>query len=481
MPWSLKNRLGVLWAIGFGIASFVFRMMALNQSPYPNGWDGYYYVMQSHSWLTYGYLQSLDYSLIYPYFVFLSSFVNDYVLAFKYGSAFLGAILVSVSYLIVRKHSSSLLALVIGSYLLFSPTVTFFIIQFPKNVLGMIFFIFFLSALISRSWKAVLITFILCIFSHRMIGGFCIILLVIYNLNSIRIKWFILGSIVLVIISTLPGIIHISDLMRFEGQFSLIPQFAPFSFYTLMSKGISPWWILDLLIFCGVFIASIISYLRNKEYLSSDLMSKIGWPVLLILSLFPFFEFGSGSMGYRFFLIAPILWSIYFLIKERWHPRIAYTIFVPLLICSFFSYRSYDPNKYDPPNKLYSIVVKRLGENYSSKDYPLVIVQKSLAEMIIYETSFDALNWNPPKDVDYDKTLRIVSNLEFFHFTRFLDEEMDAVQKLSQQYYIMSEKVWRIYLTRVYEAKDAEILGLLEKGGNPLYDRPEYLTKGKKL
>ncbi|MEO9870088.1 EpsG family protein [Ekhidna sp.] len=483
MPWSSKNRFGLLTAIGFGLLSFGLRMIVLNKSPYPNGWDGYYYVMQSHSWLTYGYLQSLDYSIIYPYFTFLSWLIGDYILAFKFGSALLGAALVSASCIIVRKHSNNwLLVLIIGCYLLFSPTLTFFIIQFPKNALGLIFFTFFLSSLISHSWKAILITFLFCIFSHRMIGGFCIILLVIYSLKYIKLKWIILGFIVLVIASLLPGIIHISDLMRFENQFSFIPQFAPFSFYRIMEKDISLWWTLDLIIFTSLVIVSIFYYARNKEYQSDDLMSRIGWPALLILCLLPFFVMDNGSMGYRFFLVAPVLWSTYFLMKTKWKSKLVYPAFILLLCFSFFSHSSYDSSKYDPPNKLYSIVVKRLSENYNSQSYSLVIVQKSLAEMIIYETSFDALNWNPPNGEDYDKTLRIVSNLEFFHFTKYLEQgEIDMLQKLSQQYYAMPENIWRSYLERVYNAKDVTILELLKRGGNPLYDRPEYLTKGKKL
>ncbi|MEM6831073.1 MAG: hypothetical protein AAF551_11215, partial [Bacteroidota bacterium] len=162
-------------------------------------------------------------------------------------------------------------------------------------------------------------------------------------------------------------------------------------------------------------------------------------------------------------------------------PMVYFTSLL-FIFFSFFSYRSYDPLKHDPPNDMYSIVVKRLNEQHQPNDYPLVIVHKSLAEMIIYETSFDALNWNPPTHADTDKILRIVSNLELFHFSKYLDRgEMNAVRKLSQQYYLMDETTWRVYLDRVYASNDANILELIHRGKNPIKDRPEYLTKGKKL
>jgi len=296
------------------------------------------------------------------------------------------------------------------------------------------------------------------------------------------VKWIVVGGIVLLAASLLPGIIHISDLMRFESQLSGIPQFAPISFYQTMKTGLSIWWIVELLIFTGLIVATIFYYVRSKAYTSSDLMLRVGWPALLILSLFPFFVMDHGSMGYRFFFVAPVLWSCYFLVNAKWKSAWGVPAVILLLGFSFFSPLAYDSSKYDAPNKQYAIVVNRLSEQYSPDSYPLVIVRKSLAEMIIYETSFDALNWNPPKSADSEKTLRIVSNLQIFHFSKYLkEEELLLVKKLSQQYYAMPELLWRSYLDRVYDANDMEILNLMVAGGNPLDDRPEYLTKGKKL
>jgi len=60
--------------------------------------------MQVHSWLTYGYLQSADFSLIYPFFAAVTLIVTDFILGFKIGVALLGGLLVaSVYFSLVRR------------------------------------------------------------------------------------------------------------------------------------------------------------------------------------------------------------------------------------------------------------------------------------------------------------------------------------------------------------------------------------------
>ncbi|MCP4180500.1 MAG: hypothetical protein GY756_22285, partial [bacterium] len=63
------------------ILSFIIRFIALKQTPYANGWDGYYYIMQSYTFLERGAMRSLDYSLIYPFYIAVSFIVKDYILA----------------------------------------------------------------------------------------------------------------------------------------------------------------------------------------------------------------------------------------------------------------------------------------------------------------------------------------------------------------------------------------------------------------
>src|SRR5262249_47362121 len=121
MDWLSKNR---NWIIGIFLstATFVVRFLAVNQTKYASGWDGYYYVMQIHSWWTYGHLQSPDYSLIYPWLAAIAIFTDDYVLALKIGSALLSAALVVSTYAVVLRQSrNTALALLAGAYLSFSP------------------------------------------------------------------------------------------------------------------------------------------------------------------------------------------------------------------------------------------------------------------------------------------------------------------------------------------------------------------------
>lgn len=83
------------------LGSAIVHYISLAHSDFANGWDGYYYVMQAHSFIEYGYLQSKDYSLIYLYYIFLSFIIQDYVLAFQLGTALLSATFsVSIFYII---------------------------------------------------------------------------------------------------------------------------------------------------------------------------------------------------------------------------------------------------------------------------------------------------------------------------------------------------------------------------------------------
>jgi hypothetical protein len=152
------------------------------------------------------------------------------------------------------------------------------------------------------------------------------------------------------------------------------------------------------------------------------------------------------------------------------------------VVSSAFSFTSYNPYLHDPPNKLYDLIINRLNENYNSNEYPLVIAHKSLAELIIYRTDFDALNWSPPKTANPDSVLRIIHNIEYYHFSKYLfKKEVGFVKKLTMHYYAVPESSWKKFLKLVKEKEDYKLMELIKSGNNPLEQRPQYLKKGKSL
>ncbi len=470
-------------AVFFFIASSIIRYLALAQTPYANGWDGYYYVMQAHSWLTYGHLQSLDYSLIYPYFTVISYLVGDYELAYKIGASLLsGGLVASSTMLVYLIRKKNIVAVLAGSFLLFSPTTTFMITQFPKNVLGLIVLNLFLGSIYKKKYLYAFLFFLISIFTHRMITGICLLIILLYVVKQVNIKWIIGGIVLLIILSLLPGTIHFSDFSRFSGQLNWVPQFSPLSFYKLFENNVSFWWVLELALLSLITIYLIYNYFKKEDFRSENPFFSIIIPMILLLSVFPFFIMAFGSMGYRFFMIAPLIITIYFASKINVHRITSLGSSFALAAASMLSYTSYNPAVHDPPNKLYEVVIARLTDQYTPQNYPLVIVHKSLAELIIYKTKFDALNWAPPKTSNIDEVLRIVHNIEFYHFSKYLDEkDLEKIQKLTLHYYATTETSWQKFMRLVEENEDTELLDLIKKGNNPLEQRPYYLKKGKDL
>ncbi len=486
MEWFSKNR----WWLG-GVALFctgvVVRFLAVDQTPHPTGWDGYYYAMQIRSWIIHGRLQSADASLIYPYFIFIAMILGDTILAFKAGVALLSGILVLSTYWYLWRRGVYFgFVFLAGAYVCFSPLLTYFILQFPKNILGLIFLILFVDALLTspetaRSRLRYLVLALLAILTHRMTAGFVLVLMLVVVIKRLSWKWVVAFVVVVLLLSLLPGILHVSDLERFKDQFIPVPQWAPWSFYQIF--GHSSWWMnIDLLLISAsaVFLLSITAWRwRELKWLS------LPWLIVLMVCLFPFFPVVAGSAGHRFFLITPL--ALVMLAAHLKRPILAGAgtqlpaiAAVLLLAMSFLSYQSYIPKLVDPPNKRYASVVGRLNALYHVQEYPLVIVHKGLAEMIKFESAFDVLNWLPPESIDPNKVLRVSGAVKYQAFRKYLDpEERKRIQSLSAGYLALPEPMWQKFVSNVRAADDKLVLRDIFGGMNPMDPRPGYLNKGK--
>jgi len=468
MEWFSKNKLW-LAGTGFFIISTTLRFLAVNQTEHPSGWDGYYYVMQVHSWLTYGYLQSPDFSFIYPYFAAITIIVDDPIFGFKVGVAIIGGMLVAATFYSLLKSGADFKWICVAcSYFIFSPLITYFILQFPKNALGMVFLILFIASLPRKIPSIIFL--IAAIMTHRMTGSFAIFVGLAYAIRVIPWKWILTGLIALAAISLLPGIIHLSDLLRFEGQFTLMPHWAPFAFARIFPNTLSILFKSELILISLLVVVLIIRWRA---------IYKSPWLVIALISVFPFFSFGAGDVGHRFFLIAPIAFVM--LVPVTGIPyRLTWIIVSVFLVLSWLSWRSYKPRGFDPPNKAYSKVIERLRDRYEQEEYPLVIAHQSLAEMIIFETDFDALNWLPPKDMPPQHVVRLIKGLQFADFRRYLDsDDMRQVKPMASRYFATQEDVWQRFVQKVSEEDDRKLMKRIYSDFNPMSERPYFINKGK--
>ncbi|MEI9921605.1 MAG: hypothetical protein WDO14_22870 [Bacteroidota bacterium] len=475
MEWFSKNKTWLI-AIGFFILSTTLRFLSGDQTHHPTGWDGYYYVMQVHSWMTSGHMQSPDYSLIYPYFTIITFIVHDPIPGFKIGTALISGLLtISIFYYLIRKDVALMIVCAACSYIAFSPLVTYFILQFPKNALGFVFFILFMSSLKRLSfWTAV---FFLCtILTHRMTGTFALITIVVYAFRSVSWKWIVAGAVVVIAIGFLPGIIHISDLARLDGQFTATPHWAPFTFTKIFPTSLNWFFEADLVLITIMTIAcTVLMFINDKS------MESWTWFSLVIISLFPFFSFAPGDLGHRFFMIAPIVIIVLISLLAKPAPVASISWTSLLILLSFFSWKSYKPWAFDAPNKVYSTIVERLTDRYNSATYPLVIAHKGLAEMIIFKTDFDALNWLPPEDISTDSVLRITHGVTNSDFRKYLGEnELSGVKTISSGYFTLPETTWQRFVTAAKKENSPTVIRRIYGDNNPMKPRPYFIRKGKK-
>ena len=478
--WNKKTIVGLLIFL-FSLTGAVLRFLALNQTAYANGWDGYYYVMQAHSWIEYGHLQSLDYSLVYPFYTSIAYLIPDYELSFKIGSAIIsGLLLMSVSLLVYQVHKQVVPVLIILSFLCFSPLLTYFVVQFPKNVLGLSFFIGFLLMLQRKRTLGITFFFVLTIMTHRMMAGFALIVLLGYGLQFLPKRWLLATLVMAALLSLLPGIFHWTDLERLDGMFSIWPQFAPWSFYRLFQSSWSRWWGIELVLIVVMLGFTFYWYVKNKLWQHDNIVIQWVFPLLILLSLCPFMIFMNGSLGYRFFMVVPVFLVIYVvLISTVEHGKLMVAMSFGFLIMSLFSFRSYNPKLHDPPNQVYELITNRIVAAYDPEQYPLIVAHKSLAEMIIYQTDFDALNWKPDKSKS-QKALRITNGLAYYHFSKYLSEqELNELIKLTTNYYSLPESLWLHFLERVKESADTEMINRIKRYQNPMEVLPAFLSKSK--
>jgi hypothetical protein len=492
MEWFSKNKTW-LAATGLFAISVLVRYLSVDQSNHPTGWDGYYYLMQIRAWTVNGHLQSADYSLIYPFFISIAMIVGDALVAFKVGVALLsGFLTLAIFYYLYRRGISLMWMIAAGAYICFSPIITYFILQFPKNVLGLVFLVLF-SDILVRSiteasngkwwrWVPYFVTALLALMTHRMTGVFALLMMFVHTASTLSWKWLVGFLVVVAGVSLLPGILHISDLERLRNSLVSVPQWTPWSFYRIFETSAGGWMIFDLIIISALAILCFTYSLSNIRRLT---MPEIPWLIIATICLFPFSPVFAGSTGYRFFLIVPVA-LVLFASEIHWgydrkgrFPVSVLTATI-LLIFSFWSYRSYNVNSFDPPNPLYATAISNMERASDAKKYHLVIAHKALAEMIIFQTEFDALNWLPDPDIPTESVLRIISGVRYQSLRQYMEPaDLKTVVSIARGYFCVPEDGWQRFVSNVMDAGDKSVVADIFAGENPMKPRPYYLNKGK--
>jgi hypothetical protein len=465
------------------LAAAAVHYISLARSDFANGWDGYYYLMQAQSFVEYGYLQSKDYSLIYPYYIVLSFIIQDYVLAFQLGTALLAATFsVSLFFIIYHSFHKDLGLATLGAVLtIMSPGVLFYVSQFPKNLLGIIFLSWLLYFIYKKQLGKMIMMTILCFLTHRLSAGLAIMAMAVYFIHYINWKWLLIGLIGMIALTFSPGLLHISDLARFEGAFTNDWQFVPLEFLQSGITGGHLLWSIEVWLIVAILLIYLIMIGHNLIKKKELGLTKVLSVIFIFVVLMPFFKFSIGSMGYRFFLLVffgyPLL--LVFLLKNI-PNQLVRAVGLGLILLSPISIQAYNPAIHNAPNRLYFMIADKIQEHYDEHRYPLIIAHKSLAEVIIYHTDFDALNYAPEIEDNKDSIARVVHGIPQRYLKKY-DEEIQNSNylRINHQYAVISESAWEQLLRKANALQDQQLLDLIESGNNPMQIRPEFIKKGK--
>lgn len=459
--------------------------LILGQTPYANGWDAYFYLVQVESLITEGRMHSSDYSLVYPLLLLFRWVSGNGVLAYKLCASFIYACYALVLYFAGKQwcpRYALLAGICIALFGLFNPVAVFMDAQFLKNFTGMVLLIAMLVAVPRNRWLIILPLFLATLITHRICGVLAgIALLIQLAQKRYWIYLLITAGLSLIAVCFLPGVLHLADLNRFNHEFRLIPGFAPWSlilfygfehlhwsWYIMLAAGIIVW----ILCFAVFF---------DQEMRESRRMALI-FLLMGVVLLFPFLMFNADGPALRltlsFFVLAPLFLP---LARSLMRQKLLVLLSVIFLAGSAFSWQAYRPALFDPPYKLYQAVSensKRYLPVY--KNTTLVIAHKGLAEFFTYTQQIDAMPWQPEPGMDTGTMMRISSKVEYPQFAMHLDSSaMDSIHPLGVSYFLLPERIWQTFRSRI-DPKDSLLMQAVYSWQNPYRVRPDYITRKRK-
>jgi hypothetical protein len=500
--------------------SFLFRYLSLHQTEYANGWDSYFYLIQLKSWIETGKMHSPETSLIYPYMLSIHWFLGDYILTYKLTAASLSGIftllIIALTYLWSenKKPETRLyLPILMGFWTVFSPHLTYFAAQYPKNLLGINLFLGFVY-FFPRNYICSLFLLLLNFFGHRLTFSLSLVYAILFGVNTCQIlffskiktfltqKKFVLGlGLVLLLFFCLYSFgvrtLHFADLERllegFSGKINF--QFAPISFWKDFEENshLSFWWKFEILV--GV-IAWLAFVLRFRNFQSFGNVEQSTFFLMGCLLLLPFLPWSLTSISYRFFLVFVLYcpFFLFFLLNNSVFvisslqkvQTITITFSVVLMLASAWSWQSYSPKKHDPDYGFYATLTRSVQANLTKSITPeLFIVHNALAEYFTFTTGFDALPWQPEYEIAPDKLWRIAGNVtvpELEYFAK-KDSFFTEIFRLPGRYALLHEQDWQRIKQNARKdmqldmEEKADFLKRMEAWENPFRVRPGFLKR----
>ncbi len=489
------------------LSSFL-RAYALFQTDFVNGWDAYFYLVQMQSLVETGKAHTGDASIIY-YFLTLFYFIfQDYIIAYKIGLSVLVGIFTFLTVFLIKKYSTQKIALFVGVLILCSPHLTYFVSQYPKNLLGSIslilFWIVFPKEFSSKKqnliYQFLLLFFVLLLnyFSHKLTFFVALIWICVFILAKInQLKLVFIGILVLIFISFLR-----IDLTEYWSQWRRIHDalggfsFVPYQFWeSLGGERISVFWRMEMIISLFVLVVSLFVGCISLKYKSNKNKITLFYKVIAItlsLLLLPVFKWDLEGVSYRFFMLFGVLWVVlipvldFKILRVFKGFRVSNLLFLFLIMLSIFSSQSYKPILHDPDNQTYKAVTDNF-EKQSEKlnlKIKLLILHKSFAEYFTFKTKIDALPWLPEQrlkeEILEENLYRLATHIRKEEFEYYLKNK-NKIKRLGLNYFLLKENDYQKMLLFAQNEKDTLLIKRMTNHNyNPSRVRPLFLLEQKK-
>ncbi|MCC7506003.1 MAG: hypothetical protein IT259_11915 [Saprospiraceae bacterium] len=382
--------------------------------------------------------------------------------------------------------------------LLFSPQLSWFAAQYPKNLLGLVLFLGFVFSLPERpgpgwrAWFAPIFLLIINYFGHRLMFGLALIYLSIWVLSAygngllavLRQKKVLVaaagaGVALLLAAAFFPGLFHLTDFERLNGLLAGKLQFAPWSFIQDFGWGrMSFWWLAEIGLTLALWLWTAVYFLNKKQRAQLSLQTQSLF-LLGFFLLLPVLEWSVTGLAYRLFvvfvLIAPLLAAGILKIAPKWHL----TLCALLAVAAIFSWKSYRPAQHDPDYRLFDHLVQTAmaDSTFRSVAPLLVVAPNTLAEYFTFQTGIDAMPWLPEYAIEPARLWRIAGGMREKTVSYYAQA---PVRRLPGGYLLLREDHWQNALTRAKAEGDTAFVEMATGAPNPSRIRPAYLLRRKK-
>ncbi|WP_338396163.1 hypothetical protein [Fulvitalea axinellae] len=227
-----------------------------------------------------------------------------------------------------------------------------------------------------------------------------------------------------------------------------------FSFFESHEKALTPVWKVLLL-----SLSAIIVYAWYRALRFPGRINKFHYSILIIFFILntPFLVWDTLGYSFRLWMVFGIM-SPFVLCFVRMPDRWALTLSGLLVSLSFYTVRTYQPKKHDPPYKQYAFVSEEMKGLYADYPVDLLICHKSLAEYISFRNRTDVLPWNIPDSSVSPNTYRLafIPKRLRRQFERLVEPLF--AQKITSNYYLVKESDWKNVILEGFSIEERQIL-----------------------